>query len=118
MVVVVIGSAPAPDVSVHRPDLMRRYLERVGVPLRVWSLTGPRPDLAESWGEVIDVSTAAQLLAATEDLRQELSSQRVAWLPVSTVNAYRVVVNKDCAYEPLAGAGYALKPSDRAASAR
>jgi hypothetical protein len=125
VVVVVIGSAPAPDLSVHRPDVMRRYLARVGVPLRVWSLTGPRPDLIETWGEVRDVSTAAQLLAATEDLRQELASQRVAWLPVATVDAYRVVASKDCAYEPLAGAGYALKssdhrltPSDRAASAR
>ncbi|MDP9192207.1 MAG: hypothetical protein M3P06_10955 [Acidobacteriota bacterium] len=132
VVVVVIGSAPAPDLSVHRPDFMRRYLERVGVPLRVWSLTGPRPDLAETWGEVKDVSTAALLLAATEDLRQELNAQRVAWMPVGTANAYRVIATSDCAYEPLAGVGLALKssdsrlkssdqrltPSDRAASAR
>lgn len=118
VVVVVIGNAPAPDVSVHQPSVMRRYLERVGVPLRVWSLVGARPDLAETWGEVRAISTTADLLAATEDLRRELDSQRVAWVPVAPLNAVRVVANTDCAYEPLAGAGYKLTPLDRAASAR
>jgi hypothetical protein len=139
VVVVVIGNEPAPDMSVHTPGVMRRYLERVGVPLRVWSLAGPRPDLVETWGEVRDISTTADLLAATEDLRRELDSQRVAWVPLAPLNAVRVVANADCAYEPLAGAGYrltpladglkpsadglsplayGLTPSDRAASAR
>lgn len=114
VVIVVLGDAPAPDRSVHSPSVMRRYLQRVGVPLRVWSLVGPRPDLAETWGEVRDVSTAANLLAATEDLRQELGSQRVAWLPVAPLDAFRVIANADCPYEPLAGAGYALMSSDYA----
>jgi hypothetical protein len=118
VVVVVIGDAPAPDMSVHLPGVMRRYLERVGVPLRVWSLAGPRPDLAYTWGEVRDISTTADLLAATEDLRRELDSQRVAWVPVAPLHAVRVAANADCAYEPLAGAGYKLTPLDRAASAR
>jgi hypothetical protein len=118
VVVVVIGNTPAPDVSAHQPSVMRRYLERVGVPLRVWSLVGARPDLAETWGEVRTISTTADLLAATEDLRRELDSQRVAWVPVAPLSAVRVVANADCAYEPLAGAGYKLTPSDRAASAR
>jgi hypothetical protein len=125
VVVVVIGNAPALDMSVHAPNVMRRYLERVGVPLRVWSLAGPRPDLVETWGEVRDISTTADLLAATEDLRRELDSQRIAWVPVAPLRAVGVVANTDCAYEPLAGAGYrltplanGLTPSDRAASAR
>jgi hypothetical protein len=117
VVIVVLGSAAAPDASEHSPAVMRRYLQRVGVPLRVWSLTGPRPDLAETWGEVRDVSTQADLIKATEDLRQELDSQRVAWVPVAPLNAVRVTANTDCAYEPLAGDGYALTPVDRAASA-
>ena len=116
--IVVLGSTPAPDASEHSPAVIRRYLQRVGVPLRVWSLTGPRPDLAETWGEVRDVSTQAELVKATEDLRQELDSQRVAWVPVAPLNAVRVTANADCAYEPLAGAGYPLTPVDRAASAR
>jgi hypothetical protein len=118
VVIVVLGSAPAADSSEHSPGVIRRYLQRVGVPLRVWSLTGPRPDLAETWGEVRDVSTQADLIKATEDLRQELDSQRVAWVPVAPLNAVRVTATTDCAYEPLAGAGYALTPLDRAASAR
>jgi hypothetical protein len=118
VVIVVLGSAPAPDSSEHSPAVIRRYLQRVGVPLRVWSLTGPRPDLAETWGEVRDVSTQADLIKATEDLRQELDSQRVAWVPVAPLNAVRVTANTDCAYEPLAGAGYTLTPADLAASAR
>jgi hypothetical protein len=117
VVIVVLGSAPAPDSSEHSPAVIRRYLQRVGVPLRVWSLTGPRPDLAASWGEVRDVSTQDALIKATEDLRQELDSQRVAWVPVAPLNAVRVTASTGCAFEPLAGAGYPLTPSDRAASA-
>jgi hypothetical protein len=110
VVVLIVGDVPARDYSVHRPAIIRRYLARIGVPFRVWSLTGPRPDLVESWGEVRDVSTAAALLAATEDLRHELESQRVAWLPVGALEAFRVSATEDCAYVPLAGAGYALTP--------
>ena len=117
VVVVVLGDEPAPDMSVHQASVMRRYLERVGVPLRVWSLAGARPDLAETWGEVRAIATTADLLAATEDLRKELDSQRVAWVPVAPLNAVRLVANADCAYEPLAGAGYRLTPSGPAASA-
>ena len=110
VVVVVFGQDPAVDHSLHSPQVIRRYLERVGVPLRVWSLTGPRPDLADTWGEVRDVSTTAGLLAATEDLRQELVSQRLAWLPVAPLEAFRVRATADCAYQPLTR-------SDRVASA-
>jgi hypothetical protein len=110
VVVVVLGHDPAVDHSLNSPQNMRRYLDRVGVPLRVWSLTGTRPDLADTWGEVKDVSTPAGLLAATEELRQELDSQRLAWLPVSPLEAFRVSATADCAYQPLTR-------SDRAASA-
>lgn len=102
VIVVMIGLNPAVDHSFNPPDVVRRYLKRVGVPLRVWSLTGERPDLSDSWGEVIDVSTSAKLLAATEDLRKELDSQRLAWLPVAPLEAFRVTATADCAYEPLA----------------
>jgi hypothetical protein len=115
VVVVVLGNQPAVDRSVHSPAAIRRYLQRVGVPLRVWSLAGPRTDVAEPWGEIIDVSTSAALLAATEDLRKELDSQRVAWLPVAPLDAFRVTASDDCAYAPLA---VPLTPSGRAASAR
>jgi hypothetical protein len=106
VVVVVFGQDPAVDHSLNAPAVVRRYLARVGVPLRVWSLTGPRPDLAETWGEVQDVSTSAGLLAATDDLRKDLDSQKVAWLPVPPLNAFKVSATADCAYEPLANVGH------------
>jgi hypothetical protein len=92
----------------HSPAVVRRYLQRIGVPLRVWSLTGPRPDLAESWGEVRDVSTQAGLLTATVEVRNDLESQRVAWLPVQALDAFHIIATEDCAYAPLAGAGYSV----------
>lgn len=106
VVVVVLGDLPAADQSTHSPATVRRYLERVGVPLRVWSLTGPRPDLVETWGPVRDISTNAALLKATEDLRQELDSQRIAWLPVQPLDAFRVIASADCAYTPLTSETY------------
>lgn len=114
-VVLVIGQLAAVDHSVHNPAAMRRYLERVGVPLRVWSLSGPRPDLATTWGEVIDVSTTAGLLAATSNLRDDLNTQRVAWLPVAPLDAFHVRATADCAFVPLTEE---VRRSDRAASAR
>lgn len=112
VVVLVIGHDPAVDHSINSPAVIRRYLQRVGVPLRVWSLTGPRPDLADTWGEVRDVSNAADLIAATEDLRQELDSQRLAWLPVAPLDAFKVSATEDCAYTPLAA--MATTPAERA----
>jgi hypothetical protein len=116
VIVLILGVSPATDLSVHKPAIMRRYLERVGVPFRVWSLTGPRPDLAETWGPVRDVSSSAGLLSATEDLRKELDSQRIAWLPVAPLEAFRVSASADCAFEPLATAR--ATPSAPGASAR
>ncbi len=103
VIVVIVGDSPAVDQSSHSAGIVRRYLERVGVPLRVWSLTGPRPELVDEWGPVQNVSSNAALLKATEDLRQELDSQRIAWLPVQALDAFRVKASADCAYTPVAG---------------
>jgi hypothetical protein len=86
-VVVTFGDSPTKDHSVHDPVVVRRYLERIGVPLFVWWLAGPKPDAA--WGEIIDVSNIAKLLEASDRLRRELESQRVAWLPLAPLHAYR-----------------------------
>ncbi|HYH08287.1 MAG TPA: hypothetical protein VEK11_14620 [Thermoanaerobaculia bacterium] len=86
-VIVMFGDTPAADRSLHDPEVVRRYLERIGVPLFVWWLAGPKPDAR--WGEIIDVSTASKLLIASDRLRRELDSQRVAWLPLAPMNAYR-----------------------------
>lgn len=101
-IIYVLGKSDAPDQSAIDAPAVRRYLERVGVPLYVWSFTGPRPELADTWGEVHDVSTPGHLGDATAQLRADLDSQRVAWLPAPPLDAYRATASDDCAYLPLA----------------
>jgi hypothetical protein len=105
-VVYVAGEGRLADRSVHSPVEVRRYLESIGVPLRVWSTgTGPRRDLENHWGKVWDVSHPARLLEATNDLKRELEMQRVAWVPADPYDALRATTNDDCSYVPLARAG-------------
>jgi hypothetical protein len=100
-VVFVIGPQWTRDFSAYPPALVRSYLERIGVPFRVWSFIGTPPEL-EAWGPVQEVSTSAGLQQATEELRRELDSQRVALVPAAPLDALRTGAGADCAYEPLA----------------
>jgi hypothetical protein len=100
-IVLVIGPQPTGDSSAYSPAVVRRYLERIGVPFRVWSMIPPRPELA-AWGPSIDISTPALLQKATEELRQELDSQRIARIPAGPLDALRVVADAGCGFEPLA----------------
>lgn len=87
------------DQSRYRADVVRRYLQRIGVPLFVWSIKGPGRHPA--WGEVEDVSTNERMQVAVRRLREELDRQRVAWLPVDPYDALRVEASAKCAWEPL-----------------
>lgn len=100
-VVLVLG-ADGPDVSRHHPRSVRRYLEAVGVPLMIWSLKGPRPDLQELWGEVRDVSTLDKLNTATIELNRALDEQRIAWLATGPLAALKATSRPECRYEPVA----------------
>jgi hypothetical protein len=104
VIVVILGDSPARDESAHSVATVRRYLERIGVPLHVWSLVGKRPELEAVWGEVKDVSKTSVLARATEELRRELESQRIAWLPVAPLDAFRATADERCAFTPLAHA--------------
>jgi hypothetical protein len=90
-VVLLVGAEPAKDTSVAAAANVRRYAARVGVPLHVWSLTGVTSELTAAWGEVEDVSVRYKLLRAVDNLREELDGQRVAWLPLAPIDAYRAV---------------------------
>lgn len=105
VVVLVIGSEK--DRSRQEPAVVRRYLERIGVPLRVWSLVGPKRELVDLWGEVTDVSSASRLQKATDELRAELERQRIAWLPLPPLEALRIEAGEGCALVPVA------RPSSR-----
>jgi hypothetical protein len=77
------------DESRHSPAVVRRYLERIGVPLHVWSLAGPTPEMIAAWGPIKDVSNPDRLRIATEELRADLERQRIAWLPLQPIEALR-----------------------------
>lgn len=117
-VVYVLGNGAAPDLSDNSPAVVRRYLARIGVPLRVWSMTGPRPDLVDSWGPVIDVSNAPLLLKATNDLREELDTQRIAWVPAGPLEALRADATEDCGVIPIAKWSGSVQAAGDRSSAR
>lgn len=88
------------DQSRYKPATVRRYLERLGVPLYVWSLAGALR--GNAWGEVTDVTTNEQLLAAIRRVEKELEPLRIAWLPVDPYDALHVRASEGCGWEPVA----------------
>lgn len=80
-VVLVVGSAVT-DRSRYAAGSVRRYLERLHVPLTVWSfaLPGNASPAAAAWGEPQDVSTWPGLKLAVEKLRRELEQQSIVWV--------------------------------------
>jgi hypothetical protein len=92
----------APDKSQYTPAVVRRYLEDIGVPLFVWSATGPRPELADSWGKVEDISSEEGLAAATGKLEQALLQQRIAWVGVDALSALHLTTREECGLRPVA----------------
>ncbi len=78
-VVLVLGR-DGEDASHYEPDVVRKYLESIHVPLFVWSLYGPNTSAAKRWGEAEDISSVYKLSAAVARLRAELESQRIVWL--------------------------------------
>jgi hypothetical protein len=99
---VVLALNHVDDNSVHGGESIRNYLASIGVPLFVWSFTGPRPELNDTWGPVEDVSSISQLKAATARLRAELASQRVAWIAADPVAALRVTPTGRCGITAMA----------------
>jgi hypothetical protein len=67
------------DVSRHGAAEVREYLERLQVPLGVWSAGEPGA-VRERWGEVEPVGGAEDLRKAVEELRGRLDRQVVVWL--------------------------------------
>jgi hypothetical protein len=79
-VVLVLGRQVA-DTSQYAPAAVRAYLEKIRVPLFVWSLeTRTAPRVAAAWGSAEDVSSFAKLRIAFEKLRSELDSQQMVWV--------------------------------------
>lgn len=69
------------DQSVRDAGSVRRYLERIHVPLYVWSLAGQTTEApAAAWGQYEDVSTAKGFRRAAGRVLDDLKKQSVVWL--------------------------------------
>lgn len=91
-----------PDASQHTPAIVRRYLERIGVPLFVWSIDAPTADQIDSWGTIADISTPGKLNEAVGQLDRTLQAQRIAWIAVDPLASLRVARGRDCGLKPVA----------------
>ena len=88
-----------PDFSLLSPAVIRRYLERLGVPLFVWSIVKTDP---RGWGNVVDISTRYKVATAVGALKKTLSQQRIAWVAADPLTSLRVEVNDRCGLKPVA----------------
>jgi hypothetical protein len=100
---VVLITGKRQDSSGYDPRVVRRYLADIGVPLFVWSLTGPRSE--DVWGEVADVSSLNGLRAAADKLRENLAAQRIAWVDVDPLSALRLSADPQCGMATVARPG-------------
>lgn len=93
-VILVLGRAP--DASRYDAHTVRRYLDSIGVPLFVWTLIKPTPELIAKWGDVVEVTNQEKLRAATEVVKKTLDAQRIAWLDADPIHALRAEVKASC----------------------
>jgi hypothetical protein len=89
------------DASTQSASAVRRYLHRIGVPLYIWSIDGRNPEVEAAWGSATDISSAQKLRAATQELENDLDTQRIAWLPLAPIDALSVTSARDCSMTPL-----------------
>lgn len=87
------------DLSVISPPVVRRYLERLGVPLFVWSIGKME---ARGWGNVVDISTRYKVTVAAGALNETLKRQRIAWVATDPLASLHVDGNERCGLKPVA----------------
>ena len=81
-VVLALGESDR-DHSRRTAASIRHYLERINVPLYVWSLArenGPAAAPAAAWGEFDDISSVIKLHQAASVVQNDLRSQSVVWI--------------------------------------
>ncbi len=78
--VLLILSGDAVDRSRLTAFEARGFLDKLRVPLFVWSLDSSRTDSLASWGPTRDVSSRRQFHKALDELRKALRSQVLVWL--------------------------------------
>ena len=68
------------DGSRFAPEIARRYLEDLRVPLVVWDLSGPSADPPTGWGDLKPVENVDDLVRQVRRIRYRLGEQRIVWL--------------------------------------
>ena len=77
-VVLYLGDRPEDDSHLTAAQA-RRFLERLQVPLHVWTTTR-RKGAESTWGEASKVVTYAQIEGAWREVKKDLERQRVVWV--------------------------------------
>lgn len=78
-VVLVLGEHPN-DASLYAPARVRRFLDRLRVPLVVWSTAPPATEVTAAWGEASTIASLPRLERAARELDSLLARQRIAWV--------------------------------------
>ena len=89
------------DLSLNSPAVIRRYLERLGVPLFVWSIGKLSP---RGWGNVVDITKRADLATAVDAVKDALKAQSVVWVAADPLATLRIQGNDRCGLKPVATA--------------
>jgi len=78
-VVLVLGHKST-DVSRYTPAMVKTYLDRIRVPLYVWTFDPAAPGKPDPWGPAENISDTGKLRSAVEKLKKDLDSQAVVWV--------------------------------------
>jgi hypothetical protein len=70
----------SPDASRLAPEVVRRYLAKLRVPLYVWAVDGPSARKAKRWGKVSLVRDTESFLDAGRRLLDDVAAQRIVWV--------------------------------------
>jgi hypothetical protein len=68
------------DSSRLAPEVVRRYLAKLRVPLYVWAVDARSARKAERWGKVTLVRNYLDFLAAGRTLLDDVANQRIVWV--------------------------------------
>lgn len=78
-VLLVLGEQPL-DTSTYDAARVRRFLDRLRVPLVVWSTATSTPEMVAVWGKAETIASVQRLESAAKHLDQLLGRQRIAWV--------------------------------------
>lgn len=78
--VVVLLGWKREDGSRFSPEVARRYLADLHVPVYIWDLSGPAAEPPDGWGETWPVDNVDDLVRGVRRIRYQLDEQRIIWL--------------------------------------